>query len=210
MDSQEVGLAQQHKATSDASTFSAIYNIFAASSSSSNTPVKDASIFPEFEEFFCVDASNTAPLGNEITSPDLHPVFARGISPKGDSEQNATASSNEGNISLPVYRDKRKSVINDFPECKKARMHAGASSTSRHKDGEASTINTNLNTVGVDSHSTFRTHHKDGDVSRSNANIDACTAVTSAHPTFRTRHKDGDVSKVFADIIDIKADDAPT
>ena len=59
-----------------------------------------------------------------------------------------------GDVSLPVCRDKRRSVIrndNDFPEFKRIKIsefvpavHAGALSIPRHKDGEVGTINENL------------------------------------------------------------------
>ena len=46
-----------------------------------------ANVFPEFDDFFCDTTSSTEPLVNELTSPDLHPVLAKGNSSKGVSNR---------------------------------------------------------------------------------------------------------------------------
>ena len=45
--------------------------------------------FPEFDEFFCAAARTTEPFGNELTSPDPHPVLVKDNSPEGVSESGA-------------------------------------------------------------------------------------------------------------------------
>ena len=48
---------------------------------------QSANIFPEFDSFFDTACCSTEPLNKELTSPDLHPLLAKGNSSKGVSKR---------------------------------------------------------------------------------------------------------------------------
>ena len=53
---------------------------------------QSANIFPEFDSFFGMACCSTEPLANELTSPDPHPLLAKGNSSKGVSKRTTNAS----------------------------------------------------------------------------------------------------------------------
>ena len=67
------------------STVVSTYGALSSMAASSNAP----NISSEFNELFCDTTGATEPFGNELTSPDLHPVFVKDNSPEGVSELDA-------------------------------------------------------------------------------------------------------------------------